>query len=72
VAFYFEADNAVFVGDVLFKGSIGRTDLPKGDYATLIRSIQSKLLPLPDSTVVYSGHGPTTTIIEEKTNNPYL
>jgi glyoxylase-like metal-dependent hydrolase (beta-lactamase superfamily II) len=72
VALYFEADNAVFVGDVLFKGSIGRTDLPKGDYATLIRSIQTKLLPLPDSTVVYSGHGPTTTIIVEKTNNPYL
>ncbi len=72
VAFYFEKDNAVFVGDVLFKGSIGRTDLPKGDYATLIRSIQKRLLPLPDSTVVYSGHGPTTTIREEKSNNPYL
>ncbi len=72
VAFYFEKDNAVFVGDVLFKGSIGRTDLPKGDYATLIRSIQNRLLPLPDSTVVYSGHGPTTTIREEKSNNPYL
>jgi hydroxyacylglutathione hydrolase len=72
VAIYFEKENAVFVGDVLFKGSIGRTDLPKGDYATLIRSIQNKLLPLPDSTVVYSGHGPTTTIGEEKVNNPYL
>lgn len=72
VAFYFENENVVFVGDVLFKGSIGRTDLPKGDYATLIRSIQNRLLPLPDSTVVYSGHGPTTTIGEEKVNNPYL
>jgi len=72
VALYFEKENAVFVGDVLFKGSIGRTDLPKGDYATLIRSIQNKLLPLPDSTVVYCGHGPTTTIGEEKVNNPYL
>jgi len=72
VAFYFEDEGCVFVGDVLFKGSIGRTDLPKGDYATLIRSIQNRLLPLPDSTVIYSGHGPTTTIAEEKENNPYL
>jgi len=72
LAFYFEKGNAVFVGDVLFKGSIGRTDLPKGDYATLILSIQKRLLPLPDSTVIYSGHGPTTTIGEEKVNNPYL
>ncbi len=72
VAFYFEEEGCVFVGDVLFKGSIGRTDLPKGDYATLIRSIQNRLLPLPDSTVIYSGHGPTTTIAEEKANNPYL
>lgn len=72
VAFYFENEGCVFVGDVLFKGSIGRTDLPKGDYATLIRSIQTKLLPLPDSTVVYSGHGPATSIGEEKQNNPFL
>ena len=72
VAFYFEEEGCVFVGDVLFKGSIGRTDLPKGDYATLIRSIQNRLLPLPDSTVIYSGHGPATTITEEKANNPYL
>jgi hydroxyacylglutathione hydrolase len=72
LAFYSEKDGAVFVGDVLFQGSIGRTDLPKGDYATLILSITKKLLPLPDSTVVYSGHGPTTTIGYEKKNNPYL
>lgn len=72
VAFYFEEEGCVFVGDVLFKGSIGRTDLPKGDYATLIRSIQNRLLPLPDSTVIYSGHGPATTITAEKANNPYL
>lgn len=72
LAFYFEKEEMVFVGDVLFRGSIGRTDLPKGDYATLINSIAKKLLPLPDSTVVYSGHGPTTTIGYEKTNNPYL
>lgn len=72
IAFYLENEGVLFSGDVLFKGSIGRTDLPKGDYATLITSITNKLLPLPDSTVVYSGHGPTTTIGEEKINNPYL
>lgn len=72
VAFYCEKENLVFVGDVLFSGSIGRTDLVKGDYATLILSITKKLLPLPDSTVVYSGHGPATTIGYEKQNNPYL
>jgi len=72
LAFYFEKEGMLFVGDVLFRGSIGRTDLPKGDYATLINSITKKLLPLPDSTVVYSGHGPTTTIGYEKINNPYL
>jgi len=63
MAFYSEKDGFLLVGDVLFRGSIGRTDLPKGDYATLILSITKKLLPLPDSTVVYSGHGPTTTIV---------
>lgn len=72
MAFYSETDNVLFAGDVLFNGSIGRTDLEKGDYATLISSIQNRLLPLPDSTVVYSGHGPTTTIGNEKRNNPYL
>lgn len=69
---YCEADGLMFVGDVLFCGSIGRTDLPKGDYATLINSITNRLLPLPDSTVIYSGHGPTTTIGNEKKSNPYL
>jgi hydroxyacylglutathione hydrolase len=72
IAFYSEHDGVLFSGDALFKSSIGRTDLPKGDYATLILSITKKLLPLPDTTVVYSGHGPTTTIGEEKLNNPYL
>lgn len=71
-AFYSPKDGIIFSGDVLFKGSIGRTDLQKGDYATLINSINKKLLPLPDPTIVYSGHGPTTTIGEEKINNPYL
>jgi glyoxylase-like metal-dependent hydrolase (beta-lactamase superfamily II) len=72
MAFYSEANGVLFAGDVLFNGSIGRTDLEKGDYATLISSIQNRLLTLPDSTVVYSGHGPTTTIGNEKKNNPYL
>lgn len=72
MAFYSENEGVLFAGDVLFHGSIGRTDLPKGDYATLIQSITKKLLPLPDSTVVYCGHGPSTTIGNEKKNNPYL
>lgn len=72
MAFYSEKDGILFAGDVLFQGSIGRTDLEKGDYATLIRSIQNRLLPLPDSTVVYCGHGPATTIGDERVNNPYL
>jgi glyoxylase-like metal-dependent hydrolase (beta-lactamase superfamily II) len=72
MAFYTEKEGILIAGDVLFKGSIGRTDLPKGDYATLILSISKKLLVLPDSTIVYCGHGPTTTIGYEKKNNPYL
>jgi hydroxyacylglutathione hydrolase len=69
---YSEKDGVMFAGDVLFQGSIGRTDLPKGDYASLILAITKKLLVLPDSTVVYCGHGPSTTIGYEKKNNPYL
>ncbi len=69
---YNENVGVLIAGDVLFKGSIGRTDLQKGDYATLIRSITNKLLVLPDETIVYCGHGPTTTIGDEKQNNPYL
>jgi glyoxylase-like metal-dependent hydrolase (beta-lactamase superfamily II) len=62
----------VFVGDVLFQDSIGRTDLYQGDYNQLIRSIKEKLLVLPDETIVYPGHGPTTTIGQEKRYNPFL
>jgi hydroxyacylglutathione hydrolase len=69
---YSEKDGVIFAGDVLFNGSIGRTDLQKGDYATLIRSITERLFALPDETVVYCGHGPTTTIGQEKKYNPYL
>jgi hydroxyacylglutathione hydrolase len=61
-----------FVGDVLFENSIGRTDLPGGDYGQLIHSIKSQLLTLPDDTVVYSGHGPATTIGAERAGNPFL
>ena len=59
-------------GDVLFAGSIGRTDLLGGDMATLLGSIHSQLLPLPDATIVYPGHGPSTTIGEERNSNPFL
>jgi glyoxylase-like metal-dependent hydrolase (beta-lactamase superfamily II) len=62
---------AVFVGDVLFAGSVGRTDLPGGDAETLLSSIRVKLYALPDPTVVYAGHGPATTIGEEKRSNPF-
>jgi hydroxyacylglutathione hydrolase len=59
-------------GDVLFAGSIGRTDLPGGDFETLIASIERELLPLPDDTILYSGHGPETTIGRERRTNPFL
>jgi len=65
-------DGVVFDGDVLFQGSIGRTDLPGGDFDLLMTSIRDKLLPLPDETVVLSGHGPATTIGDERRYNPFL
>jgi len=68
----FVTEGRVFSGDVLFNGSVGRTDLPGGDAATLMASIQSQLLSLPDSTVVHSGHGPDTTIGIERLTNPFL
>ncbi|QNF31717.1 MBL fold metallo-hydrolase [Adhaeribacter swui] len=72
VVFYHEASQQLIAGDVLFHRSIGRTDLPGGNYQTLIQSIKTQLFPLPDSTKVYPGHGPTTTIGEEKKFNPFL
>jgi hydroxyacylglutathione hydrolase len=72
LAFYSEKNNCVFTGDALFAGSIGRTDLPGGNYATLIKSIKSKLFVLPPSTVVYAGHGYETTIGGEIKTNPYF
>jgi len=62
----------VFTGDALFAGSIGRTDFPGGDLLTLIRSIRTQLMVLPDDTKVFSGHGPATTIGEERRENPFL
>jgi len=68
----FVGPGAVFGGDVLFEGSIGRTDLPGGDFDTLIHSIERELLVLPDSTIVYAGHGPRTTVGAERRTNPFL
>lgn len=72
IAFYIPALNSVIAGDALFAGSIGRTDLPGGNYGQLIASIERELLTLPDDTVVYPGHGPATTIGQERRNNPFL
>ena len=70
---YYNSDKKiVFTGDALFKQSIGRTDLPSGDYATLINSITEKILTLPESTIICPGHGPTTTVKDEKKFNPYV
>lgn len=62
----------VLTGDTLFAGSIGRTDLPGGSHEQLLRSIRDQLLTLPDASVVASGHGPLTTIGEERRHNPFL
>jgi hydroxyacylglutathione hydrolase len=72
VSFYQADAGVVFDGDVLFKQGIGRTDLPGGDYYTLMCSIKEVLMALPPETVVYSGHGPPTTIGEERWANPWL
>jgi glyoxylase-like metal-dependent hydrolase (beta-lactamase superfamily II) len=72
LCFYAAKEAFVIGGDVLFRNSIGRTDLPGGNYTALINSIKENLWPLPNDTVVYSGHGPSTTIGYEKRNNPFL
>ncbi|PLX21299.1 MAG: MBL fold hydrolase [Marinilabiliales bacterium] len=72
IALYCENDQFVIVGDVLFSGSIGRTDLPGGDYDTLISSIKQKLFSLDDEVIVYSGHGESTTVGREKKTNPFF
>jgi hydroxyacylglutathione hydrolase len=72
VVFYHSPTATVIGGDVLFQGSIGRTDLPGGDFDTLIQSIKTQLLTLPDEVTVYPGHGPATTIGVERRTNPFL
>ncbi len=65
-------DSMVFVGDLIFQGSIGRTDFPGGDYNTLINSVKTKIFPLGDDVVIYPGHGPETTVGREKRYNPFF
>lgn len=72
LSFYSKNDGICIAGDVLFYGSIGRTDLPGGNYDTLISSIETQLMALPDETIVYSGHGEPTTIGFERKTNPFL
>ncbi|MDD5198341.1 MAG: MBL fold metallo-hydrolase [Terrimicrobiaceae bacterium] len=72
LCFYFEAERALFGGDVLFRGGIGRWDLPGGDHDLLVDGIRKKILTLPGETRVYPGHGPVTTVGNERTTNPWL
>ena len=72
LGFYLIEEKICFSGDVVFKNSIGRTDLPGGNYETLIDSIKNKLFLLEDSVTIYPGHGPVTNIKDEKIYNPYL
>jgi glyoxylase-like metal-dependent hydrolase (beta-lactamase superfamily II) len=72
VMFYCGGSSVLFCGDVIFQGSIGRTDLPGGDYETLISSIRSQVLTLPDATRLLSGHGPESTVGIERRSNPFL
>jgi hydroxyacylglutathione hydrolase len=67
-----EIDSVVFAGDVLFAGSIGRTDLPGGNMVDMLKSLRTKVLPLPDTAAVLPGHGPQTTMAQERASNPYL
>lgn len=72
VVFFHRSSRLAIVGDVLFAGSIGRTDFPRGDHATLLRSIRERLLPLGDDVRFLPGHGPTSTLGEERRSNPFL
>ncbi|MHC8731009.1 MBL fold metallo-hydrolase [Haemophilus influenzae] len=72
IGFIEHEKKVAFTGDVLFQGGIGRTDFPRGDYETLISSIRTKLLPLNDDLIIIAGHGPYTTIGQEKQTNPFL
>ena len=68
----FQVNQKLFVGDLIFNGSIGRTDLPGGDYSQIIESIQKKIFTFPDSVEIYPGHGPATTVGIEKNTNPFF
>ena len=72
VSFYAKEERLLFSGDVLFQGSVGRTDLIGGSESVLLKSIETKLLPLSDDTIVFPGHGSITTILDEKNANPFL
>jgi hydroxyacylglutathione hydrolase len=72
VCFYNKPQGFVITGDVMFRDTIGRTDLPSGDFNLLMKSIKGKLFTLPDETTIYPGHGPETTIGYEKVNNPFI
>ena len=72
ICLYSKESDLLIAGDVLFQGSIGRTDLPGGDHSTLINSIITQLFPLPNKTQVFCGHGPSTNLGYEKENNPFL
>lgn len=72
VCLYDQANRILFAGDTLFAGSVGRTDLPGGNWETLLHSISERLLTLPDDVTVYPGHGPSTTIGEERVSNPFV
>jgi glyoxylase-like metal-dependent hydrolase (beta-lactamase superfamily II) len=72
ICLYFSAQQKLIAGDTLFAGSIGRTDLPGGSMQKIIDSLQEKVLALPDETVVVPGHGPLTTIGQERESNPFL
>ena len=72
VLFYFAPAGAAFVGDAIFAGSVGRTDLPGGSFPMLEKSIRTQIYTLPDATRIFPGHGPDTTVAEEKQNNPHV
>jgi hydroxyacylglutathione hydrolase len=72
ICLYFPEENKLIAGDTLFAGSIGRTDLPGGSFDKIIRSLHTRVLALPDETEVVPGHGPKTTIGDERATNPFL
>jgi glyoxylase-like metal-dependent hydrolase (beta-lactamase superfamily II) len=72
VIFVHEHDGIAIVGDVIFQGSIGRTDFPRGDHQTLLNSIRQRIWPLGDEVTLLPGHGPTTTVAQERAHNPFL